>query len=329
MTPMGRLILVTGGAGFLGSVLVRTLLSHGHRVRVLDNLSFGGESLLGLWGDEGFEFMRGDVRSAETLSVALAGAEAVVHLAAIVGDPACARQPTLAREINEQGSLALFQRSADLGVRRFVFASTCSNYGKMRAPAKTLTEEGELSPVSLYAESKVATERALLGNATRNGVAVTVLRFATLYGISPRMRFDLTVNEFTAALFLQKKLTVYGEHFWRPYLHVRDAARAVSMVLEAALEKIAGEVFNVGDNSENYQKGQIVRLVQERVPHGVEISRVARAEDPRDYAVCFDKIRRVLEFRITRTVRYGIEELLDTLRQGIFMNWQSPRYRNA
>ena len=269
------------------------------------------------------------MRSAETLCLALEGADAVVHLAAIVGDPACSKQPTLAHEVNQEASLAVFQSSQKVGVPRFVFASTCSNYGKMPEASSNLTEEAELAPVSLYAKTKVFVERALLSGAVGNSSIVTVVRFATLYGISPRMRFDLTVNEFAAEMFHRRKLILYGEQFWRPYVHVSDAARAVGMILRAPPETVADQVFNVGDTKENYQKGELVRLIQERIAESVEITRVARDEDPRDYAVSFEKLKEVIGFSITRTVESGIEEVLDALRQGLFIDCQDPRYRNC
>jgi nucleoside-diphosphate-sugar epimerase len=193
-------VLITGGAGYFGSVLAHQLLNRGHRVRVLDSLLHGGESLLGLLPQSDFEFIAGDLRSQSVRDQALANMEAVVHLAAIVGDPACKRQPDLAVAVNREATLGLWAQAQEAGLDRFVFASTCSNYGKMADPACHLTENSELKPVSLYAESKVAVEQALLGNRPANGPAATVLRISTLYGLSPRMRFDLTVNEFTMEL---------------------------------------------------------------------------------------------------------------------------------
>ena len=163
-------ILVTGGAGYIGSTLVPLLLSEGHRVRVLDSLLHGGEPLLGVWCHPGFEFIHGDICDPAKLKSSVAGMDAVVHLAAIVGDPACTRQPELSRAVNLQSSLTLIEESQRAGVSRFIFASTCSNYGKMKDPGDYVNEESELRPVSLYAETKVAVEKTLLqSGGTRTG----------------------------------------------------------------------------------------------------------------------------------------------------------------
>src|SRR4029077_1437185 len=211
--------LVTGGAVYLGSTLVPLLLADGGAVRVLDTLTHGGESLLGVWSHPCFELRRGDVRDGAMVRGAVEGMDAVVHLAAIVGDPACAREPGLARAVNLEASLALIAACRAAGVARLVFASTCSNYGKMRDPGGYVDERSELAPVSLYAETKVAVERAMLDPNVADGVCATPLRFATVFGISPRMRFDLTVNEFTAEMVTRRRLVVFGEQFWRPYVH--------------------------------------------------------------------------------------------------------------
>jgi nucleoside-diphosphate-sugar epimerase len=323
-------VLVTGGAGYLGALTAAELLDGGHRVTVLDSLLHGGEALLPLYGRDGFRFVQGDVRDAEAVERALEQAEGVVHLAAIVGDPACKREPDVAREVNHDASLALFDRVRALGADRFIFASTCSNYGRMADPESYVDETAELSPVSLYAETKVAVERALLELPVdgAGGPAITELRFATLYGLAPRMRFDLTVNEFSAELLSKRTLEVYGEQFWRPYVHVRDAARAIRDVLEADRERVAGEVFNVGDTNENYRKADLVELIRERLDGDIEIKRVEVAEDPRDYRVSFAKIEDRLGFGITRTVRDGIAEVLDAVGAGVIRDPWDPRWRN-
>lgn len=320
-------ILVTGGAGYVGSTLVPLLLQEGHQVRVADSLLHGGDSLLGAWSHPGFEFRRVDVRDRAAMPGVLAGQDAVVHLAAIVGDPACARDPELARGTNLDASIALLDEARAAGVGRFVFASTCSNYGRLRDPAAFADETSELAPVSLYAETKVAVEQAMLARADAGGMAVTPLRFATVFGTSPRMRFDLTVNEFTAELIMRRKLVVYGEQFWRPYVHVRDAARAVLAVLTASEGAVHGRVFNVGDTRQNYQKQQIVDLIRPFAPDAT-VEYVHRAEDPRDYRVTFARIRDELGFTITRDVAAGIAEVARLVGDGVTGDFTDPRYRN-
>ncbi len=321
-------VLVTGGAGYLGSVASSQLLDEGHTVRVLDSLAHGGGALLSLYPRQGFEFVRGDVRSDDDLAAALEGVDAVVHLAAIVGDPACQADPELARAINQDASLRLFELAREHGVERFLFASTCSNYGRMSDGLEYVDEEAELSPLSTYAETKVAVEQTLLAQAPDALPVVTVLRFATVYGLSPRPRFDLTVNEFAAELLVKRHLVVFGEQFWRPYVHVRDAARAIALVLGRDVAVVAGQVFNVGATGENYRKGQIVDLVREQLTDEVEVELVHRNEDPRDYRVSFERIRGTLGFEATRSVPDGIREILDALRQGVIADFEDPSYRN-
>jgi nucleoside-diphosphate-sugar epimerase len=320
-------VLVTGGGGYVGSHVVDELLTAGHSVRVLDALIHGPvPSLLSQWSNPELEFMHADVRDADARAAGLNGADAVVHLAAIVGDPACSRQPDLAHQVNLEGSRALLDEATAAGVRRFLFASTCSNYGKLAEPDAVATEQWELRPVSLYAETKVAAEQLVLDRSA-NGFSAACLRFATVYGTSPRMRFDLTVNEFARDARLAGKLLVYGEQFWRPYIHVRDAARAIRLVLEAPKELIAGEVFNVGNTGENFRKLDLVAMLKRRLPE-LDIEFVHKDEDPRDYRVSFDKILGVLGFATTRTVERGIDEVISLLESGLIADPYAGSYRN-
>lgn len=319
-------ILVTGGAGYIGSLLVRLLINAGHHIRVADILRSGGESIIDLLDSQAFEFIQADVRDKHAMREATTGMDAVVHLAAIVGDPACAQAPDLAYSTNLEASKQLYRIANDLGVQRFVFASTCSNYGKMEGE-DFLDEDAPLRPVSLYAETKVAVEKYLLGQPEHSSCKPTCLRFSTVYGLSPRVRFDLTVNQFTKELTLGNELVIYGEQFWRPYCHVADLARSVGMVLDAEAETVEFNVFNVGDNQENYQKQTIVDLVTNRIPEA-DISYVEKTEDPRDYRVDFTKIREQLGFSITRTVPEGIDEIKYIIDQGFIPNPEDPRYYN-
>jgi nucleoside-diphosphate-sugar epimerase len=320
-------ILITGGAGYIGSRLTHLLLGAGHQVRVLDHLAHGGESLLGVWCCPGFEFIRGDIRDRETVQTAVSGRDAVVHLAAVVGDPACSREPALARAINLDASLTLIEESQRAGVERFVFASTCSNYGKMKDAEQYVDEQSELRPVSLYAETKVEVERALLESDRKNGWCPTPLRFATIYGVSPRMRFDLTVNEFTLEMLTRKHLKVFGEQFWRPYIHVCDAARAIELVLSSPAPLVSGCVYNVGATDQNFQKQQLVELIRPHAPDAV-IEFVHKTEDPRDYRVSFARISNQLGFKTTRDVPQGIAEIAQLVNGKVVRNLEDSTYRN-
>lgn len=328
---MEKTILVTGGAGYVGSNLVGTLLNQSYRVVVVDSLLFGAESLLSVWRHPNFTFYKKDVTDRAGLERVFRAhnLDAVVHLAAIVGDPACAKAPARARSVNLDGSKNVLELSMRSGVGRFVFASTCSNYGKMVDSNSLVDETSALKPVSLYAELKVAVEQLILEEIPRNnGFCPTVLRFATVYGVSPRMRFDLTVNEFTKELALGRTLEVFGEQFWRPYCHVADFARAITLVLAADAEKVAYAVYNVGDTRENYQKQMIVDEIRTVIPTA-SVNYVHRDEDSRDYRVSFAKIERELGFSISKCVPDGIREVKELLDLGVFTNPDDSKYRNS
>ncbi|MFN0083181.1 MAG: NAD-dependent epimerase/dehydratase family protein [Ferruginibacter sp.] len=320
-------VLVTGGAGYIGSVLVRQLLDKGYSVRALDNLNFGGDALIDVMLNPNFEFMKGDVRNADDVKIALEGVDAVAHLAAIVGDPACKKYSDDANSTNWDGSVALFDAAEAAGVKRFVFASTCSNYGKMADPDSFVTETSELNPVSLYAELKVKFEKYLLEEKKDSNMCSTALRFSTVYGFSPRIRFDLTVNEFTRNATVNGEQPIWGAQFWRPYCHVDDLARAVVLVIESPEEKVRANVFNVGSTEENYNKGMIIEEVCKVVPN-VKVDYVEMSEDPRDYRVNFDKIKNELGYTITKTVPDGVKEIYTLLKTGIVTDSFSQKFRN-
>ena len=321
-------ILVTGGAGYIGSVLVRLLIEKGFYVRVLDNLQFGGEPIIDLLNHEKFEFIKGDVRKIQDLEIALRDVYAVVHLAAIVGDPACAKFPDDAKAINTNGSKLVYETANKLGVEKFIFASTCSNYGKMDDSSKFVRETSKLDPVSLYAETKVEIEYFLLNQDKNNACKPTSLRFSTVYGLSPRTRFDLTVNEFTKEISMGRELIVFGEQFWRPYCHVIDLSRSVISVIEANKEKVAFNVFNVGDSGENYQKQMIIEEIIKQIPTA-KIKYVRKDEDPRDYRVNFDKIANHLNFKITMKVPDGIAQIRQVIDDGFILDPDNEKYKNV
>ena len=323
-------ILVTGGAGYVGSGLLRELLLQGYSVTCVDKLMFGGESLLDIWHNDNFQLIKCDVNDWNKFNKILHDNDfdAVIHLAAIVGDPACKMQSELAEKTNWESSKWLLDKCVEIGIPKFIFASTCSNYGKMNNPESYVDEDSILAPVSLYAELKVKFEKYMLNEITKNSnFSPTSLRFSTVYGLSPRMRFDLTVNEFTKDLALGRELTIFGEQFWRPYCHVKDFSNAFVTVLRSSTDKVAYNVFNVGDTSENYTKQMLIDEIKKAIPDS-KIKYVNKNDDPRDYRVNSDKIKRELGFEITMRVADGIKEVKRMILEGVIQDPEDQRYYN-
>jgi nucleoside-diphosphate-sugar epimerase len=323
-------ILVTGGAGYVGSGLLRELLLEGYHVTCVDKLMFGGDSLLGVWHNKNFKFIKCDINDWNEMDKVLTTYpfDAVIHLAAIVGDPACNIAPDLATKTNWDSTKWFLDRCIKTGIARFVFASTCSNYGKMADLDSYVNEESPLVPVSLYAELKVKFENYMLKEIEKhNDFHPTSLRFSTVYGLSPRMRFDLTVNEFTKDLAMGRELIVFGEQFWRPYCHVKDFANAFITVLRSSSDKVSYNVFNVGDTSENYTKQMLVEEITKIIP-SAKIKYISKDEDPRDYRVNSDKIKQELGFEISMCVPDGIEEVRRMVQEGLIQDPDDQRYYN-
>lgn len=319
-----RLVLVVGGAGYVGSVLVRMLLRRGYRVRVLDLLLYGhGASMADILDEPGFEFHLGDLRDAEAVERSLEGVTDVVLLASLVGDPICRKYPELAREVNEHGTLRLFESLQGRSVDRFVFTSTCSNYGLMDQGSEA-TEESALNPQSLYAETKVAVEEHVRSRAALVDFVPTILRLSTAYGFSPRMRFDLTLAEFTRDLALGRELVVYDEDTWRPYCHTKDISKAVVTVLEAEAGLVRGEVFNVGSTASNLTKRMIVELVLARLAAG-KVTYRRGGRDTRNYRVSFRKIESALGFSIDHSAEVFVANLVAAVRGGLFSEVESRK----
>ncbi|CAG1002632.1 partial UDP-glucose 4-epimerase, partial [Gammaproteobacteria bacterium] len=288
-------VLITGGAGYIGSILTSELLRQNYRVTVLDSLLFGGESIVPFLNHPNFHFIKTDVTEPRVVRDAVKRGwpvpNAVVHLAGIVGFPACqAVGKQVAWKYNVEATKLVFDQSADLGVERFVFASTYSNYG-LSENGKPVTEETPLNPQSLYAETKIASEEYLLSQ--KDSVCVPLLfRFATLYGISPRTRFDLIVNQFVLEAFTKRELIIYQRGYSRSFVHIRDVVRGVIMGLEAKKEKIRGQVFNLGTENGNYSKNDIVNFILKRMPETVvQYKDLTFGGDMRDITVSFEKIK--------------------------------------
>lgn len=328
-----RHILITGGAGYIGSLLTSELLRQNYRVTLLDSLLFGGESILPFMSHPNFHFLKSDVTEPRAIRDAVkkdwGKPDAIIHLAGIVGFPACqAVGKQVAWKYNVEATKLVYGQAADLGVERFVFASTYSNYG-LSEDGNPVTEETPLNPQSLYAETKIASEEYLLEQ--KDSVCAPLLfRFATLYGVSPRTRFDLIVNQFVLEAFTKRQLIIYQRGYSRSFVHIRDVVRGVIMGLEAEQSKIRGQVFNLGTEKGNYSKNDIVGFVLRRMPETiVEYKDLTFGGDMRDITVSFEKIKRVLNFETILTVDDGVREVLFALKTGLIKDPTDDRYRNA
>jgi nucleoside-diphosphate-sugar epimerase len=320
-----RRVLVTGGAGFIGSHLVRMLLERGYHVRVLDRFDYGQGGLEGLIHPN-FEIIQGDVCSSRDVSRAVRNVDGVIALAAIVGDPACNLDPEETVNLNYTSTKILAETCNFYGVRRLVFASSCSVYGASKSGGM-LTERSRLNPVSLYARTRVLSENILFD---RHGdVEPVVVRLATVFGLSPRMRFDLVVNTLTAKAVSDRRISIFGGKQWRPNVHCRDAARAFVMALEAPASDVAGEIFNLGGDANNHRINEIGDMVAQIVGD-VSVERRDEIPDPRDYRVSFAKIRRVLGFEPEYSVADGIREVAAAVRADpTLRRWQDARFHNV
>jgi len=333
-----RHILITGGAGYIGSVLIEALLRRGNWVTVVDDLLFGGESLLAYLPHPMFHFVRADVCEARVLlSTAresnARGAppvSAVVHLAAIVGFPACQEVGRkIAWRTNVDAVHRVFGDADDLGAVRLLFSSTYSVYG-MAEDGRPVTEDAQLSPQSLYAETKIAAEKLLIEAAKDSHCAPLIFRFATLYGASPRLRFDLIINQFVLEALTRGELLIYQREYSRSFVHIRDVVAGLLLGLEAPEDRVRGQIYNLGDEQGNYSKDEIISLIMKELPETrVHYQDLEFGGDMRDIRVSFEKIQNHLGFEVKWTVEQGIQEIIYILRTGLVKDPYAARFRNA
>ena len=324
MRPEGRrTILVTGGAGYVGSHVVRRLLERGDRVRVLDLFLYGDDGLKGITEHQGLSVRVGDVRDPVAMREATEGADTVIALAALVGDAACDLDRETTAAINHGATALLVETCAKASVQRLVFASSCSVYGAGTDPI--LCERSAVNPVSFYAQTRVDSERII--DACAGRVSAVTLRLSTVFGLSHRMRLDLLVNTFTAQAYFGRRIRVFGGRQWRPNLHVQDAAAAFILAADAPDALVRGERFNVGDDRSNHTVRDIADLVAGALP-GTEVQLEAQSVDARDYRVSFSKIRTTLGFVQQRSVPDGIAEIVAACRRGDIAGIEDPRHSN-
>jgi len=319
----GELVLVVGGAGYIGSIVVRKLLKRGFRVRVLDSLVYGASAIEEVLDHPRLEFVRGDCRNIQDVVSAMRGAGAVIHLAAIVGDPACDQDHKTAQEINYAATRMMIEIAKGEKVQRFIFASSCSVYG---ASDQVMDENSQVHPISLYADTKVDSEEALLA-AANEGFYPTILRFSTIFGLSPRPRFDLVVNLLTAKALKEKVVTIFNGEQWRPFLHVADAAAAIVRVLESPVALVGAQIYNVGDSRLNYTLTDVAAKLVKFFPS----TRVEYVEnsDRRSYRVSFEKIKGHLGFTCSKTLEDGIYEIKAAFESGQISDYGAALYSNV
>ncbi|MGL4209345.1 MAG: NAD-dependent epimerase/dehydratase family protein [Candidatus Adiutrix sp.] len=319
-------ILLLGGAGYLGSTLAPMLLALGHKVTVFDCFLFGPESLASLSSHPNFHCIQGDLTDIQQVSAATSGQEAVILLAALVGEPACDKDPEKTVAINYLGALNALKAAVYHKVKRFIFTSTDSCYGAQEKV--NLSESAPLKPISLYAELKAKVETEILGTVHPDFFHPTVLRLATLYGLSPRMRFDLVINLLAREVTVGGVAKIFSGEQWRPLVHVKDAAKAFCLTLAAHVSLVSGQIFNVGSNEQNVQFKDLAVILQKAVPTA-KIETVPQPPDLRDYHVAFDKIKNALHFNVDYEPSGAIGEIRDAILSGAIINPYDQVYKNA
>ena len=292
-------VLITGGAGYIGTSLTPLLLKKGYHVKAIDNLSFGGEALIPFFSYPNYSFQKGDIRDVSSMKQALDGIDCIIHLAGIVGYPACRKFPKESREINLDANRLLLDLASK--EQLILYASTGSTYGELIG--ELCTETTPLNPLTDYGKQKMEAEEMIMNR----GNAVS-FRFATAYGVSPRLRLDLLINDFTFKAVKDKTLIVYEKHFMRTFIHVRDMARSFLFTLEH-FDTMNDEVYNVGDNAQNFSKEKICFMIREKIEYYLHFAEIGKDLDQRNYMVSYKKISD-LGFQCNTSVSEGIDELL-------------------
>ncbi len=306
-----------GGAGYIGSVMTSHFLKKGYRVTVMDNFMYNHRfSVLPFIGDPDYTFIYGDISNSEDLKKIPEDIDDVILLAGLVGDPITKKYPAESKMINDRGVKQCMDYFDGKGIGKLVFISTCSNYGLIKEN-EVADENFPLNPLSLYAEDKVDNELYLLSKKNKVDYTGVVLRFGTAFGLSPRMRFDLSISDFTRSIFLGELLLVYDADTWRPYCHIRDFSRLLETVLLADDQLVDFEVFNAGGNENIFTKRMIVEEILNILPEGKVIYN-DHGSDPRNYRVSFSKVKNRLGFEPDYKIRDGIIELVEALRMELF-----------
>ncbi len=318
-------ILVVGGAGYIGSVLVRALLKKGYMVKVLDNFVYNQDSLDKINSDY-FKRIKGDAIDTNTLIKAISNVDAVVYLAEIVGDPACALIPETAFKTNFLSVNSMASLCSYLNINRFIYTSSCSVYGASKDPDNFLTESSSVNPVSHYGRMKLMSEHAILNQVSQN-FSPTILRLSTVFGVSNRSRFDLVVNLFAKNAYFYKELNVFGGEQWRPNVHVKDVSKAIISVLNSKLEIVGNRIYNIGNKKNNLKIIDVAYLAKEIFPK-VKININKSEKDNRNYKVSFDKYEKEVDSFNYISVKEGYRELYNFFKNKLIKNPENKIYYN-
>lgn len=323
-------VLVTGGSGYIGSHVVSELLQDGYKVRIYDQFMFGDKHIADLKKNKNLSIFKGEIGDVQKLIEVMKDADAVVHLAGIVGDPASKVNEELTVQMNIISTRTVIEISKVFNIKRFIFASSCSVYGASKG---FITETSKLNPVSLYAKTKIDSEKEILEDKSKN-FHPTILRFATVFGDSRRPRFDLVANLFVAHAYNNGMIMVTGSKQWRPFIHPADIARVVIKLIEAPAKKVDREVFNTGDDDLNVTILDLANLVAEIVQKdkkGKKVRVVVKddTEDKRNYRVSFKKINQTLDFKASTSLKEGLSEIYEKFKTGKYkLDFKDPFYIN-
>lgn len=303
-------ILITGGAGFIGSVLARKLLERGYSLVILDKFLYVPNSLKEIEFNSRVEIIKADVRDIEKIFEGIKNVDVVIHLAGLVGDSICAINPEITLDINYFTTILIAQVCKKHHINRLIYTSSCSVYGASEEDG-LLNETSPLIPVSLYAKTKIESEKKLKELEDPN-FKPTILRLGTVFGHSFRPRFDLVVNNFIAKALRDKKITVFGGNQWRPNIHVADVSDAIILALESPIEKVGGETFNVGSEQLNYKIIELAKIVKKEISD-CKIIINDNLEDKRNYRVSFKKIKKELGFTTKKNIKDAIIETINAI----------------
>lgn len=320
---MKKKLIVFGGEGYIGRV-IQDQLKFKYDISSYDNLIYEKDKNIYLKKNNKRKIILGDIGDKKNIKSVLCNFDYVLILAGIVGDPITKKYPNISKKINEKFMKDLIVETLKSNIEKLIFVSTCSNYG-ISSKRKKLNENDTLKPISLYAKSKVKIEKFILSQKNKTKKICTILRFATAFGSSPRMRFDLTINEFVKTLYEKKTLEVYDSDTWRPYCHVNDFAKIIDIIFNSNKKIVNFSVFNAGSSENNFTKYMVAEKIKKFFKNR-KVKYLSSSRDRRDYEVNFNKLKK-LNFKPSWSLNKGIKEIIQNLRRNKYKNKVSGNYK--